>query len=168
MTKLTKLANYIVNKYGEEIVGNNKTAWWFGKSKKPSKTPGLGSVKPELSGDPDIPNREPDMIENPSIGHSSQCGESVNKAKVWYFPKGVVFKYYPNPRNIKEWYKNYQLHREDGPAVMSGDGNLRKWYIDGKLHREWGPAIEDDRYGLKEWYINGKKMGDGEKRPYGM
>ena len=36
--------------------------------------------------------------------------------------------------------KNFQFHREDGPAVEHADGG-REWWIDGKLHREDGPAV---------------------------
>ena len=46
------------------------------------------------------------------------------------------------------------LHREDGPAIESCDGN-KWWYINGRLHREDGPAV---KYldGYKEWWINGR------------
>ena len=54
----------------------------------------------------------------------------------------------------KAWYKNDELHREDGPAVECSDGS-KVWYKNDKLHREDGPAIEwadGDKY----WYKNGK------------
>jgi hypothetical protein len=54
----------------------------------------------------------------------------------------------------KEWYSQYVLHREDGPAIEGVDGT-KYWYINGKLHREDGPAVEYSG-GSKFWYINGK------------
>ena len=56
--------------------------------------------------------------------------------------------------NIKYWYLNDKLHREDGPACEWADGN-KCWYINGKLHREDGPAVEYSD-GSKYWYINNK------------
>lgn len=67
------------------------------------------------------------------------------------------------------YYKNGQLHREDGPAIewRNGDRQLwvngelwrdgdTEWWIDGKLHRENGPAIEWTD-GTQMWFFNGKK-----------
>lgn len=65
----------------------------------------------------------------------------------------ITFKY-----NIKtqtmEWYKNGNLHRDNGPAVEFANG-YKEWYKNGKLHREDGSAIEYSD-GRKYWYINGK------------
>ena len=56
----------------------------------------------------------------------------------------------------KRYYnKDGQLHREDGPAIESPNGN-KEWYQNGKLHRADGPAIEWHN-GDKEWYINGER-----------
>ncbi len=55
----------------------------------------------------------------------------------------------------KKWFKNGDLHREDGPAIEWADGT-KIWYVDGKLHREDGPAIEYAS-GSKEWYRNGSR-----------
>jgi len=44
-------------------------------------------------------------------------------------------------RGNKFWYKNGELHREDGPAIEYANGN-KFWYKNGELHREDGPAIE--------------------------
>ena len=41
----------------------------------------------------------------------------------------------------KCWYKEGQLHREDGPAIEDVNG-IKYWYKEGKLHRLNGPAIE--------------------------
>jgi hypothetical protein len=54
----------------------------------------------------------------------------------------------------KVWYRNGNLHREDGPAVEWVDGN-KSWYLNGNLHREDGPAIEYAN-GSKVWYLNGE------------
>lgn len=37
------------------------------------------------------------------------------------------------------WTKGGQLHRDGGPAVVSGD--FEAWYQNGKLHRDNGPAV---------------------------
>ena len=53
----------------------------------------------------------------------------------------------------KRWYKEGNLHREDGPAVENSHGT-KKWYKEGKLHRADGPACEwadEDR----DWYLEG-------------
>lgn len=47
-----------------------------------------------------------------------------------------------------------KLHRKDGPAVESANGN-KEWWVNGKLHREGLPAIERAN-GDKEWYQNGE------------
>ena len=39
----------------------------------------------------------------------------------------------------KRHYKNGQLLREDGPAMIWADGS-QAWYRHGKCHREDGPA----------------------------
>ena len=54
----------------------------------------------------------------------------------------------------KQWYKNGQLHREDGPAIECPDGR-KYWYKNDQLHREDGPAVEFSD-GRKFWYKNGK------------
>ena len=55
------------------------------------------------------------------------------------------------------YYKDNLLHREDGPALISGDNEIKKYFFRGKLHRENGPAIENDN-GYKAWYTNGEKI----------
>ena len=60
----------------------------------------------------------------------------------------------------KEWYKEGNHHREDGPACEYADGN-KYWYKDGNLHREDGPAIEWTN-GTKSWYLNGVKLSEQE------
>ncbi len=54
----------------------------------------------------------------------------------------------------KVWYKEGNLHREDGPAIEAANGT-KKWYKNGKYHRTDGPAVEYTN-GYKAWYVNGK------------
>ena len=58
--------------------------------------------------------------------------------------------YIINKYGDKHWYKEGQLHREDGPAIEDIDGD-KEWYKEGNLHREDGPAI-DYNNGDKYWY----------------
>jgi len=53
------------------------------------------------------------------------------------------------------WYRNGQLHREDGPAVVESDGTGIRWFRNGELHREDGPAFIDPKDG-ERWYRNGQ------------
>ena len=55
----------------------------------------------------------------------------------------------------KCWYKEGELHREDGPAIEYFNGS-KCWYKDGKYHRLDGPAIEHVN-GDKCWYKDGKE-----------
>jgi len=54
----------------------------------------------------------------------------------------------------QEWLKDRQLHREDGPAVIYPDGT-QAWYKNGKRHREDGPAVIWAN-GEQQWWLNGK------------
>ena len=49
----------------------------------------------------------------------------------------------------KYWYKNGELHREDGPAIEYSNGT-KFWYINGLKHREDNPA-EEWFGGTKYW-----------------
>ena len=54
------------------------------------------------------------------------------------------------------WYKDANckiLHRENGPAVESADGD-KFWWQNGRRHRTDGPAIEWCN-STKEWYQDG-------------
>jgi hypothetical protein len=78
----------------------------------------------------------------------------------------------------RRWYKDGELHREDGPAIDLIKGHL-EWWLGGIQHREDGPAIVNNNLevwvfdgrehrldgpavihsdGTKEWYIRGKKV----------
>lgn len=50
------------------------------------------------------------------------------------------------------WYKNGELHRENGPAYIDKNGT-KVWYQNGLRHREDGPAVEFGN-GYKEWHLN--------------
>ena len=56
----------------------------------------------------------------------------------------------------KEWYKDDQRHREDGPAIEYAHGS-KYWYKEGKRHRLDGPAVEFVT-GTKYWYYQGKHI----------
>lgn len=53
----------------------------------------------------------------------------------------------------KNYFKNGELHRLDGPALESRDGKHQEWWVNGKLHREDGPAIIGGAFG-ESWYLN--------------
>ena len=61
----------------------------------------------------------------------------------------------------KYWYKNNLLHREDAPAIEYANGN-KYWYKSGKIHREDGPAIEHYS-GTIEWFLNDRIYGIGNE-----
>jgi hypothetical protein len=63
---------------------------------------------------------------------------------------------YTESDGSQRWYKDGNLHREDGPAIIYPDGTKR-WYKDGKRHREDGPAIIYSD-GTQRWYKNGKDI----------
>jgi hypothetical protein len=66
-------------------------------------------------------------------------------------------------KKTKYWYNSErQLHRDDGPAVVTGI-NSKYWYKDGKRHREDGPAVEMVN-GHKEYWLNGKFYSEIEFR----
>jgi hypothetical protein len=67
-----------------------------------------------------------------------------------------------NYNRIKEnefgtyYYLNDKLHRLDGPAIESYNGD-KSWFQNGLLHRVEGPAIEQFN-GYKEWWFEGKEI----------
>ena len=58
----------------------------------------------------------------------------------------------------KAWYKNGEFHRDDGPAVINSNGS-KVWYKNGRPHRDDGPAVIVSN-GSKVWYKNGKRHRD--------
>ena len=57
------------------------------------------------------------------------------------------------PEFIEFWYKEGELHRLDGPAVIYADG-AEKWYKEGEPHRLDGPAVKYPN-GDEYWYKEG-------------
>jgi len=57
----------------------------------------------------------------------------------------------------KYWYKNGELHREDGPAVELANGK-KYWYLNGKRYEknefdiEMNNDLADD---ISDWYNDG-------------
>ena len=54
------------------------------------------------------------------------------------------------------YYKNNQLHKEDGPALIFQNGDV-EYYLNGLFHNENGPAIIYEY--IKIWYYKGVKYG---------
>ena len=61
----------------------------------------------------------------------------------------------------KCWYKNGELHKEDGPAFIFFDSHRKEWYINGKRHRLDGPAIEYSD-GKTEYWLEGKQVEESD------
>lgn len=60
-----------------------------------------------------------------------------------------------SPDGTQEWCRNNTLHRDDGPAIICSDGS-QYWYQNGELHRDGGPAaLYPD--GSQLWYRNGER-----------
>lgn len=62
----------------------------------------------------------------------------------------------------KRFYKNLNLHRNNGPAIEYKDGT-KKWFQYGLKHREDGPAVTykriiNDYFMSDEWWYKGKKI----------
>jgi hypothetical protein len=62
---------------------------------------------------------------------------------------------------IKRWYKNGKIHRDDGPAIITSNG-AQHWYQNGELHKDDGPALICP-YGSQHWYKHG--LGHREDGP---
>lgn len=62
------------------------------------------------------------------------------------------------------WTCGGQLHRTDGPAVVTCHGQ-REWWVRGRRHRTDGPAIERPN-GDHEWFHEGYKMFETDFRLY--
>jgi hypothetical protein len=57
--------------------------------------------------------------------------------------------------NIEKWYKDGELHRVGGPAVIHK--LVMCWYENGLRHRLDGPAVVNPA-GPKQYWINGQKL----------
>lgn len=59
-----------------------------------------------------------------------------------------------------KWYLNGELHREDGPAVTTVEGDC--WYMrNGLIHREDGPAVTYS-FGTMFWFLDGEQLTEEE------
>ena len=103
-----------------------------------------------------------------------------NKKEIWWEDadgnkltvEGINKECYIVRRNGNTcYYKNGQLHRTDGPAVIYASGDQR-WYQNGQYHRIDGPAVVFAD-GAQYWYQNGQRhrtdgpaviYADGEQR----
>ena len=65
-----------------------------------------------------------------------------------------------NLNDVKYWFKDGLLHREDGPAIEFPDG-CKYWIVNGAYHREDGPAIEFSN-GERYYYLNGQELTEKE------
>lgn len=81
--------------------------------------------------------------------------------KTWYLNGEIHREDGPAIETVngdKYWYKNGMIHREDGPAAEFADGQ-KKWLKNGQFHREDGPAIEYAP-GIEQWFINGEELSE--------
>ena len=57
--------------------------------------------------------------------------------------------------NKKQWLKNGQKHRLNGPAEVHRNG-YEAWFLDGKRHRSGGKPAVTHANGSKEYWEHGK------------
>lgn len=55
---------------------------------------------------------------------------------------------------LEAWYRHGVLHRVDGPAFVFGI--VEEWHFDGKLHRDDGPAVKVGEY--EEYWVHGEQI----------
>ena len=60
---------------------------------------------------------------------------------------------------VVEWWQNGKRHRENGPAIV-WPGGLEHWYQNGKLHRTDGPAVVD--YNDVGFWIDGHRCTESD------
>ena len=77
-----------------------------------------------------------------------QVGKKIKLHRI-YGPAHISKKH-----DFEGWYKDGELHREDGPAYRHK--NSKFWFLEGKLHRLDGPAVDATGH-PKEYWINGQK-----------
>jgi hypothetical protein len=63
------------------------------------------------------------------------------------------------PRKEKEYYRDGDYHRVNGPAIYWDDGDW-SWWLYGQCHRYYGPANIRGA-----WYIHGRYRG-GSSFPF--
>jgi hypothetical protein len=62
--------------------------------------------------------------------------------------------YFDEEDQTTKWFKDGIIHREDGPAIISPNGN-QAWYQNGVFHRVGGPALEMADENMYQWCQNG-------------
>ena len=67
---------------------------------------------------------------------------------------GNIIEIISDDNHIK-YYKNYILHRDNGPAVVYINGD-EEWYKEDSLHRENGPAWNWKSCNDISWHYEGK------------
>jgi len=87
--------------------------------------------------------------------------ENYKSYKLISCKDGVMHSFDDKPSVIMEnsdqyWYKDGNLHRDNGPAAIFSNGT-QYWWIDGKLHNDIGPAIIYSN-GTQRWFKNGRKI----------
>lgn len=60
--------------------------------------------------------------------------------------------------NVERHYRSGTFHRDGAPAVLghNREQGFEVWYCYGEIHREDGPAIITPR-GAKRWFISGEE-----------
>jgi len=90
-------------------------------------------------------------------GPNSHVEYNTRNRAIYYYKNGQIHRddgpAFANSHGDKVWYQNGKKHRDSGPAVDSAAGT-KHWYQHDKRHRVDGPAIEYAS-GAKAWYING-------------
>lgn len=87
---------------------------------------------------------------DPKSGTEMENSSEANLAELLKLRKEVSADGY-----IQYYNKDDQLHRINGPAVISPNGN-EEWWINGELHKEDGPAVKYSS-GTLAWFQNGLK-----------
>ena len=62
--------------------------------------------------------------------------------------------------NSIRYYKNGEVHKEDGPAIILKNGT-KYWVINSKIHNEISHAYEDSK--CKSWWYNNIRYGYDEE-----
>ena len=80
------------------------------------------------------------LIVDIKAGRMNQMMKIVGISEMKFQKCGwILFIGYAN--GTKKWYRNGNLHRDDGPAIEYAHG-AKCWYQNGKLYRDDGLAIE--------------------------
>ena len=80
------------------------------------------------------------------------------KRDIFYRKFIKVLTTYYKSNDLEVWHVLRQIHRDDGPAVITAD--VQKWYKHNVSHRLDGPAIIHVS-GSEEWFYEGKRHREG-------